>query len=85
MKDTEENPGIYQTVGQGKGVSREDLKHISSAVAFLLQCEPQVSHVLGGRGEIRQFSLQTKSPLLAKTLLVNEGRKRCTYLKGQFI
>ena len=44
---TEENPGIYQTVGQGEGISREDLKHISSAVALLFQREPQVSHVLG--------------------------------------
>lgn len=44
-----ENPGIYQTVGQGEGVSREDLKHISSAVAFLLQGESQVPHVLGQR------------------------------------
>lgn len=45
--DTEENPKIYQTMGQGKGVSCENLKHISSAVAFLFQCKPQVSHVLG--------------------------------------
>lgn len=44
-----ENPGIYQTVGQGKGVSCENLKHIPSAVAFLFQREPQVPHVLGGR------------------------------------
>lgn len=50
-----ENPGIYQTVGQGEGVSCEDLKHIPSAVAFLFQREPQVSHVLGGGGEAEKF------------------------------
>lgn len=36
----------YQTVREGKGISKEELKDISSAVAFLLQGKPQVPHVL---------------------------------------
>lgn len=71
------NPGIYQTVGQGKGVSCEDLKHIPSAVAFLFQREPQVSHVLVGGGEQRNLTVQSSNKvtfLSKKSLQLKEWK-----------
>jgi hypothetical protein len=37
----------------------KDLKHISSAVAFLLQCKPQVSQILEANEKV-ELNLQVK-------------------------